>query len=147
MALREELQQRLGVEYAEAFAARSPARVVAFYKPNAVVVFHESAREIKAFTGGVFGALRRGAIPERMMFKIFFRRMAKKSYDHSTIDIVGVHADGEVAAKVRIKFDRVDTAGKIIESGVSVYALEKIGGAWFISEAWVYDPANAPSAP
>lgn len=50
---------------------------------------------------------------------------------------------GPATAQARFDFDRVDRAGKILESSCALYAFEKIGTDWFITEVWLFDEPTA----
>jgi hypothetical protein len=83
------------------------------------------------------------------MLGVVFRRLARKGYHHSVITIVGVQPAGTLpdarGVNVLFAFDRIDRAGATLESSAAVYRLERIGGAWLISECWLFDSiANPP---
>ena len=156
--LARELQTWFGKEYSAAFSRRSMARILDFYKPAALITFHQlggdrsgaggSGKTLTIFTGSVFGALIRRALPARLMLRVLFRRLAKQGYDHSIISVAGIQPgetrSGPSHVKVLFTFDRIDRAGKTFESSAAIYRVERIGSAWLISECWLFDSIASP---
>ena len=122
-------------EYAAGFSRGEPERVVAFYKPGAVITFHlVGADELRAYNGGWLGALVRGALPATRVVRMLFRNVEKSIYDHSSITVHDVRGD-----RALLTFDRVNRLGTTFESAGAIYRVEAIGAQLFIAEAWLFD--------
>lgn len=98
-------------------------------------------KTITVYTGNLFSSLIKGRIPARLMAKIVFKRLAKQNYSHSEMELLGIQKSlkKENQTRVHFRYKRLNTSGKVYESGVGVYALTKIENKWLIYEMSVYD--------
>lgn len=145
---------RWSEEYVAAFSTKSATAAIAFYKQDACITFHQlgadrsggagTARDLSAYTGSTFGALRRRLIPGRLMLWVLFRRLAKRNYDRSTIAIRAVRRRSVTSVDVLLTFERLDRTGHVFESSAAVYRLDRTSSSWAIAEAWLFDSIDAP---
>lgn len=142
--------------YAAAFSAKDVGKVLPFYKPNAVLTFHQyggdlsgkggAGGDVSAYTGGAVAALLRGKLPAALMLSVVFKRLKKRGYHRSTVSLKGTRVDGD-RTLAWIEFERFTTTGALLEKSQAVYRVERAGEGWCISEAWLFDsPEQAPSS-
>ena len=139
-----DLARMLSTEYRDAFSTRSPREVLRFYAPGARIVVHRRQGDTPMFNGSALGALLHLALPARFVFWLFYRRLAKRGYHHSNIEVLGVKPMGEQRALARVRFERVDGGGAVFEASQAVYLLERVDGAWRIGEVWMSEDGGDP---
>ena len=138
------LLQMLSEDYREAFSSRSPREVLRFYAPGARIVVHRKSGDTPMFNGGALPALLRLALPGRLVFWLFYRRLAKKGYARSNIEVLGVKPVDASSALAHVRFERLDAGGQIFEASTAVYRLIRSGEAWRIAEVWMSEDDAAP---
>lgn len=139
-----ELVRMLTHDYREAFSSRSPREVLRFYAPGERIVVHRKSGDTPMFNGGVLHALSRLALPGRFVFWLFYRRLAKKRYARSNIDVLGLKAVDDSTALAHVRFERVDTADRVFEASTAVYRLQRLADAWRIAEVWMSEDDAPP---
>lgn len=151
-----ELQERLCIDYAQAFTDRDVAALSQIYQPHSVVRFHQLSQgksstqqtfqTIAIYTGSLLGALLRLKLPASLAARVMFRRLGRQGYHHSEIRLLAIEDVSEAGllrARANCSFERYRNDGEAYEKGYGLYSLVKIGGAWRIAEAWIYDAIDA----
>ncbi|MEN1727477.1 MAG: hypothetical protein AAGJ52_03465 [Pseudomonadota bacterium] len=157
--LQAELEARLCGDYARAFSERDVAALASIYRPNSVVIFHQlgedksgrggKGKDVALYNGSMLAALLRLTIPASLGARTLFKRLRKRDYGHSTIQLLAfedLSTAGQHRARVNCSFERFRRNGDSLETGYGLYLMEKIDGLWRISEIWIYDDINAPPA-
>jgi len=138
----EKLHQKFCVDLKNDFSNKNVKGWLNHFMPNEKINIyqHNKGKTTKIYTGNLLKSIINGRIPAKLMANVYFQKLAKQNYSYSNIDLLGIQHDPEnnKLVKVHIKFFRYDTLGKMYESAVGIYTLNKVANSWLIKEMSIY---------
>ena len=142
------IQKKFNNDLAKDFTNQDVESWLEYFAPNKKINIYQygsdvsgengDGQTIKVYTGPFLCSIVRGRMPAKLMAKTVFKRLKKQDYKKSRVELLAIlQKDSTLSAYVR--FERINSSGKVYQSAKSVYTMTNINEEWYIIEMSTYD--------